>query len=69
MSTIETCTTVTAALTSQIISDRQRLVSESWHPGFSADESDSLIKHLTQRIEKLRALRNQIEDVLTEIPQ
>lgn len=59
---------IQGSLSDQIAADLRALASESHHPGFDADKSDDKIGSLKKRIEKLRSLRTQVEDTLTEVP-
>lgn len=53
-------------LTEQIARDSQRLAAESMAPGPNADVSDHEIKALRERIARLRAIRVEVEDLMSQ---
>lgn len=54
-------------ITNEIIAIARCVSSEQWHPSNGADESDQRIKDGQSKIRKLRAIREQLEEIHTGV--
>lgn len=63
---INSADTIIHSVDAMILSRMRKLKQEERYPSQSADESDDLIKTLTQQIVKLRSIRMELEDILAD---
>lgn len=56
---------IVSELSDQIAADLNSLESEQFAPRYDVDASDDHMKAMKERIIKLRAFRNEIEEVMT----